>query len=68
MNDDEFIFRKIYQVAYSHHPKTRGWCVYENVGNTLFYVDGPWLTESEAKKEMSILYKDQGTNVNGVKD
>lgn len=61
-NDDEITSWSIYRVAYSHDPNHRGWCVFEMDGTSLMYVDGPWLSEQDAKAEMRILNGHQGVN------
>lgn len=59
-DDDEITNFTIYRVAYSHDPHTRGWCIYEMIGSALSYIDGPWISERDAKEEMRILNKQQG--------
>ena len=63
LSDAEETNWAIYRVSYNHNPDCRGWCIFELQGTTLVFVDGPWVSEKDAKEEMAILNKQQGVKL-----
>lgn len=60
-DDDTPTGWKFYRTGYSY--ARRGWCVFIQENNNLFYFDGPWDSEREALNEMQRLNREQGTNI-----